>query len=444
MENEETLRAAVIAQSEEEFDSAIELRRDLHANPELGWTEFRTASRAAATLDAVGWEVRTGADVCVQDGRMGVPAASELASAWESALANGGHPGWMEPMRNGLTGVVAELRGSRPGPTVAMRFDMDALPILEAGDDGHRPAREGFISQRPGVMHACGHDAHTAIGVSVARILARLRDQIHGTIQIILQPAEEGTRGAAAMVAAGVLDQADYFLCPHVGATSEMTGEIIPGVSGFLATTKLDAWYYGKAAHAGLAPEAGLNAMLGAAQAALGLHALSRHSAGNSRVNVGVLQAGTGRNIIPAEAHLKLELRGEVSEVTEYLDEQALRVLAGAASMWGLEHRVERAGAAPGAASDDELIEVLRALAATLPSVTHVGNPTFAGASDDATAMMRRVQERGGKAAYVIVGTELAAGHHNERFDISEQCLLPGIQLFTLAALQLTGSLPHS
>jgi aminobenzoyl-glutamate utilization protein A len=318
---------------------------------------------------------------------------------------------------------------------------MDALPIEEARDDQHRPAREGFVSQRPGVMHACGHDAHTAIGIAVGRVLGRVREQLRGTVRIVLQPAEEGARGAAAMVAAGALDGVDYFLCPHVGAASGVTGAVIPGVTGFLATVKLDAWYQGKAAHAGLEPERGHNALLGAAQAALGLHALPRHSAGDSRVNVGVLRAGTGRNIIPAEAHLKLELRGESTSVVDDLEAQARQVLAGAAAMWGLEHRVERAGAAPSATSDAALIELIGRIAGTLPTVTRVGEPAFAGASDDATAMMLRVQETGGTAAYLLVGTELAAGHHNERFDIDERCLLPAIQLFALAALELTGTL---
>jgi aminobenzoyl-glutamate utilization protein A len=437
------LRERVIEQCHEEFARAFEMRRDLHAHPELGWTEFRTASRSAAALAAAGWDVRVGAAVCAPAGRMGVPPESELNAAWQDALANGGDAGWLEPMRGGLTGVVAELRGNQPGPTVAMRFDMDALPLLEAADDGHRPAREGFVSTRPGVMHACGHDAHTALGVALGSVLARVREQLRGTLQIILQPAEEGTRGAAAMVAAGALDAANYFLCPHVGATSETTGEIVPGVSGFLATVKLDAWYRGEAAHAGLAPEQGRNALLGAAQAALGLHAIARHSAGNSRVNVGVLRAGSGRNIIPAEAQLKLELRGEQTAVTVYLEQEALRVLAGAAAMWGLEHGVERVGAAPSAASDEAVMAVVRRVAGALPSVTQVSDTTAAAASDDATAMMRHVQERGGQAAYVILGTRLAGGHHNERFDIDEECLLPGLQVFALSALELTGSLGH-
>jgi aminobenzoyl-glutamate utilization protein A len=116
----DALRGAVIASADEEYEHAVELRRDLHAHPELGWTEFRTASRAAAALEAAGWEVRAGASVCLQDARMGVPPEADLERAWDLALAGGGHPGWMEPMRGGLTGVVAELRGSQPGPTVAL------------------------------------------------------------------------------------------------------------------------------------------------------------------------------------------------------------------------------------------------------------------------------------------------------------------------------------
>jgi aminobenzoyl-glutamate utilization protein A len=180
---------------------------------------------------------------------------------------------------------------------------------------------------------------------------------------------------------------------------------------------------------------------MGAAQAALGLHAIPRHSAGNSRVNVGVLRAGTGRNVIAGEAFMKLELRGETNEVIEYLEEQARNVIAGAAAMWGLTFEIERAGAAPSASSDQELMDLIARLAPGLPEVRTVGAPCRAGASDDATAMMKRVQQQGGKAAYVILGTALPSGHHTPRFDIDESCIRTGIELFSLAALELTGSI---
>ena len=393
-------------------------------------------------LSELGWSVQGGKSVFVPAARMGVPDESELDTCWDAAHSNGGDPYWLEQMRGGFTGVVAELKGSHPGPTVALRFDIDALPVTEEQDPAvHRPAREGFVSQRPGIMHACGHDAHAAIGVGVARVLTELRDQVKGTIRIILQPAEEGARGAAAMVAAGVLDDVDFFLCPHVGAESDVTGEVLPGVTGFLATSKYDTRFTGREAHAGLAPQEGNNALLGAAQAALGLHAIARHSAGNSRVNVGVLNAGSGRNVIAGSASLKFELRGEATVVTDYLEREAKNILAGAAMMWGLEHHIEQVGGAPSATSDAALVEKIGRIATDLPLVNSVGDPVPAGASDDATTMMAKVQEHGGQAAYVILGTTLPSGHHTPRFDIDEECMLTGIQLFSIAVLELTGSL---
>jgi aminobenzoyl-glutamate utilization protein A len=420
------------------YPEAVEHRRDLHRYPELGWTEFRTASRAADMLAEAGWEIQAGEAVCQSSYRMGLPTDRELAAAWDHATQNGGVRPWMESMQGGNTAVVALLRGTRPGPTVGLRFDMDALPIDEEADPGvHRPAREGFASIRRGIMHACGHDAHTAMGVAIGRALVEVRQQLRGTVKIILQPAEEGTRGAASMVAAGALDDVDYFLCPHVGAGSPGTGEIVPGVTRFLATEKFDVLFRGSPAHAGLAPEHGHNALLGSAQAVLGLHAISRHSAGNSRINVGILNAGSGRNIIPAEARLKAEVRGENNTVLNYLVEQAWQVVAGASGMWGLQFEIFRMGHAPSASSHPELIERVAHIAAELPGVDKVGQPSPATASDDATAMMQRVTERGGQAAYVLVGTPVGTGHHTPRFDIDEHCILIGIQVLTHTVLDI-------
>ncbi|NCC34730.1 MAG: M20/M25/M40 family metallo-hydrolase, partial [Chloroflexia bacterium] len=127
-------------------DELVALRRDLHMHPELGFQEVRTANIVAAKLDALGYEVQTGV---------------------------------------GQTGVVGILQGDLPGErTVLLRFDMDALPIHEANDVPYR-------SQTPGVMHACGHDAHVAVGIGVATLFARHRDQLPGTIKLMFQPAEE-------------------------------------------------------------------------------------------------------------------------------------------------------------------------------------------------------------------------------------------------------------
>jgi aminobenzoyl-glutamate utilization protein A len=435
------IRQRVLTLAAELFPQAVALRRDLHRFPEPAWTEFRTASLGAAALAHAGWDVKVGKSTCLPVARMGVPSASELVAAYKEAIAAGGDPLWMDQMHGGFTGIYATLKGAQPGPTVALRFDMDALEVPEEQDNIHRPVREGFVSRRPGLMHSCGHDAHTTIGVTVGQLLGQLKDHLRGTCHILLQPGEEGTRGAASMVAAGLLDGVDYYLAPHVGAQSKVTGEVIPGITRFLATVKLDVWFYGQEAHAGLAPEHGRHAVMGAAQAALGLHAIPRHSTGNSRVNVGVLRAGSGRNVIAGEAFMKLELRGDTNEIIDYLEQQARNVIAGAAAMWGLEHKISRAGAAPSASSDPELMNVIARIAQGLPGVHTIGKPCPAAASDDATAMMVRVQEQGGRAAYVILGSVLPSGHHTPRFDIDETCIRTGIELFSLAALELTGSL---
>lgn len=417
---------------------AIDDRRDLHTFPETAWTEFRTTARVVERLRKLGYDVSWGRDVLADGARMGVPEADELDAAYRRALAEGAPEALLEPMRGGYTGCCAQLEGTGDGPTVALRFDIDALDVPEsASPDEHRPAREGFASRHEGKMHACGHDSHTAMGLAVAEVLAGARDRFGGRVRLLFQPGEEGTRGARAMVEAGLLDDADYFLCPHIGAQSHVSGEILPGISGFLATRKLDVRFRGREAHAGLAPQDGANALLAAALATVALHAIPRHSGGNSRVNVGVLRAGSGRNVVAGEGLCRFELRGETTEVVDYLERQARRAVEGAAISQDVEFGVEVAGGAPSAGSDQEVMDAVERAARDAPGVQRVGEPCRAGASDDATAMMARVQERGGKAAYMIVGSDLPSGHHTPRFDIDEQVMAGGIATLSGAALAL-------
>jgi aminobenzoyl-glutamate utilization protein A len=239
------------------------------------------------------------------------------------------------------------------------------------------------------------------------------------------------------MVAAGLLDGVDWFLCPHIGAQSHVSGEIVPGITGFLATTKADVAFSGREAHAGLAPQEGRNALMAACVATLGLHALPRHSDGNSRINVGVLRGGSGRNVIASQAELALEMRGETTEVVAFLEEQARTVVEGAARAHGVTSGFEVVGSAPSAASDPEVMDVVERVARAMPGVREVGAPRRAEASDDATTMMRRVQQQRGKAAYIIIGTGLPDGHHTPRFDIDEGVMAGGIGTLAGAAVAL-------
>ncbi len=429
--------AAIAAHVDGLRTDLVGLRRDLHRHAETAWTEFRTACVVAGRLQALGFDVALGRTVMVDGARMGVPAPEVIDAAYRRARDEGARADLLREMEGGFTGVVARMAGARPGPSIAFRFDIDANDLHESRDAVHLPAREGFASVHAGAMHACGHDGHTTIGLGLAEVLTRLRAEWPGTVTLVFQPAEEGVRGARAMVEAGVVDEASVIVCCHLGAQSKVTGHVVGGISGFLATTKLDAVFTGAESHAALEPETGRSALLGAATAVLNLHAIPRHSAGESRINVGVLQAGTGRNVTPGRAVLKLETRGATAAVNEYVEARARAVLAAAAAMHGLGIDVTIAGATPSATSDAALVARVREAAAQVPEVTTFEDTAFATASDDACAFMRRVQERGGLAAYVILGAALASGHHTPRFDFDEAALPLGVKLLGSLAWDL-------
>ncbi|MDU4960743.1 MAG: amidohydrolase [Sporomusaceae bacterium] len=415
----------------------IERRRDIHKHAEAAWTEFRTASLVADTLVGLGYSVQVGDEVVAGEAMMGVPSAAELERHMERALAQGAKPEWVEKMRGGKTGVVGVMKFAKPGPTVALRFDMDANDANESTDEKHRPYREGFASINKGAMHACAHDGHTSVGLAVAELLAAAKDELAGTIKFIFQPAEEGVRGAKAMVVKGVVDDADYMIGMHFGMSMNKLGMLACKTYGFLATTKIDATFTGVPAHAGAAPENGRNALLAAASAAVNLHAISRHSQGASRINVGVLQAGSGRNVIPANAVLKLETRGTTSAINEYVGQEAVRVIEGAAAMYGVKVALEEMGGAAGCDNDEELVARLRRYAEQSRIFDELVEAANIGGSEDCTYFMERVQQRGGKAAYMMVGTELAAGHHDFLFDFNEEAMLKAAAFVSGAAADL-------
>ncbi|MDF2875334.1 MAG: iaaH 2 [Sporomusa sp.] len=418
-------------------EQLVNCRRDLHKHAETAWTEFRTASIVAETLTRLGYQVTVGEAVIDAEVMMGVPSQQELLNHQERAIAQGAEPNWVGRMQGGKTGVMGVMHFAQPGPVVAFRFDMDANDVMEAMLAEHRPWREGFASVNSGAMHACGHDGHTSIGLALAEVLVEMKNELAGTVKLIFQPAEEGVRGAKAMVSRGIVDDVDFFVGLHLGIGLKQIGTMTCNTVGFLATTKLDAVYTGVPAHAGAAPETGQNALLAAATAALNLHAISRHSQGASRINVGVLQAGTGRNVIPDKAVLKLETRGTTSEINDYMYQRALRILEAAAAMYDVKLVLSPMGGAANCDNNPILVERLQQVAEKsnlFESILPEGN---IGGSEDCTYFMERVQQKGGQAAYLMVGTELAAGHHDSRFDFDEESLVTATALLGKAAVEL-------
>lgn len=417
----------------------IALRRDFHKHPELNWQEMRTTSLIARHLHDLGYEVLLGDRVCDPEKRLGVPTEEELEASYARAEAQGADPEFLPYTKGGMTGVIGILRCGE-GPTVAMRFDIDALPIIETTDGGHFPADHGFRSVNHGVMHACGHDGHAVIGMGVATILMAIKEQLHGTVKLIFQPAEEGVRGAKPIVEKGHLDDVDYLLGSHIDKRNEPDTALIAGSYGALATCKYDVYYHGKAAHAGALPHMGNNALLAAAAATLNLHAIPRHGAGASRVNVGRLVGGRARNIIADEAKLEVEVRGDTTKINEYMVECADRILEHTAQMYGCTCEKIVVGAAEGLESDLDFAESVRSVCREKMGMKVSDTLTVRSfGSEDFSYMMNRVQKNGGKATFMRVLAPIQGVAHNDHFDFGEDCLVNGVKAFCAMAAEIMG-----
>jgi amidohydrolase len=266
-------------------DDVVALRRDFHAHPELGFQEVRTAGVVATRLREIGYEVREGV---------------------------------------GKTGVVGVLKGARPGPCVLVRADMDALPVDEAND-------LAWKSKTPGLMHACGHDAHTAIGLCVARILAEGREEWAGTVKFMFQPAEEGMGGAGRMIADGVLNdpRPDFALALHVWSGIEAgTVGVSPGPV-MACADEFHARIVGRGGH-GAMPHQTVDAVLMAAHVITALQSVVSRSVKpleSAVVTVGKIEAGSAFNVIPGEANLWGTTRAFSPDVRQILETRCREIV---------------------------------------------------------------------------------------------------------------------
>ncbi|MBQ5699562.1 MAG: amidohydrolase [Lachnospiraceae bacterium] len=410
-------------------EELVTTRRDFHKYAESGWFEMRTSSIIARKLTELGLdEVLVGEQVCKREARMGVPSEEALEKSYQRAVEQGGDPEFLPYTKGGMTGVIGIIKCGE-GPTVALRFDIDALGVIEAQDDEHRPAAEGFASVNYGMMHACGHDAHATIGLGVAKTLMSMKDKLHGTIKLIFQPAEEGVRGAKSIVENGHLDGVDFCIGSHVSNVKEDGRAVTAGTYGSLATTKYDVFFRGLSAHAGGSPEKGKNVMLAVATAIMNLYAIPRHSGGMTRINVGTVTAGSGRNVIADEAKMEIELRGETTEINDYVVEYATNVIEAAAKMHGCTYEMKVMGGAVSMTSDQAMMDRIKKACGEL-GLPVADERMRSGGSEDYSFMMRRVQEQGGEASFMMVHSKQFAPGHNRRFDIDEVAITNAIKTF--------------
>ena len=392
-------------------------RRHIHKRPEEGWTEFETTAFVVERLRSLGFEVLTGPKILNTAFVMG--RDPELVkSAQERARQHGISEALLAEM-DGWTGAVAVFDTSRPGPVTAFRMDLDCVCVQETDDPSHEANLGGYASERPGLMHACGHDGHTAVGLAVAEWVKEHADELCGRFKFIFQPAEEGTRGAEPLAESGVADDIDYLVCSHIG-TGYKIGEIAVCHRGFLATTKIDVRFTGRAAHAGTAPEKGRSALLAAASCATLLSGISRSAQGDTRISIGRLVAGEGRNVVPVHAYMQLETRGTTEEVNQFMVENVHRIVEGTAKSFDVEASIEPVGHATVLEADQEVTDDLMAIAKEIPFVHKVDRNDGITGSEDVTMICRRVRAHGGKVGFFIFGCN-EHGHHKGDFCIQDE-----------------------
>ena len=372
----------------------IELRRDFHRNPELSTQEHRTAEIVGNYLDDVGWEVTRG----VAD-----------------------------------TGVLGLLRGSEPGPTVLLRVDIDALPIQE-------PRDRVYSSQVDGVMHACGHDGHTAVGLVVAELLSSYKDFIKGQVKLVFQPAEEIMGGAERMIQAGVMKDppVDHVLSFHLWSGLPV-GQIVsqPGAI-FSSADEIKISVQGRSGHGGM-PHLAVDPILISCHVVTALQTVLSREIQPSQTAVlgfGTIHGGTAFNVVSDEVELKGTVRTLDDSVRQHVLKRAEEISKAVAQGLRGEARFEHVGGAPAVINDAKVARLVADVAAPIVGEENVVTISPPQVGDDATYFLREAP-----GCYFLVGCGneergITASHHSQHFDIDEDSLPIAAQVFTEAALR--------
>ncbi|EMA70761.1 amidohydrolase [Halorubrum aidingense JCM 13560] len=422
-------------------DRLASVRRRFHRHPEPAWREFLTTATLVEEIRSIGVdELAIGPDAYDPADRMAVPEA-DLGPWIDRARDRGADGELLDRMTGGNTGAVAVLdRGE--GPAIGLRVDIDGLFIEESTDLSHDPVDEGFRSEIDGTMHACGHDVHMTWGLAVLEAIAE--SDFAGRLVVFFQPAEETGGGGHPMAESRFADDLDYLLAVHVGL-DHPTGEVVAGIEKPLAMAHLDAAIEGTSAHAGKAPNEGDNAMQAMGTAIVNAYGIPRHADGMTRVNVGKAEAGTASNVIAEHAHMEAEARGETTELMEFVKGRFERTVRAAATMHGCRATVDVVSESPRADSDPELQALVTEVAEGVDGVERVLPAADFGASEDATFLMERVQEEGGLATYLIVGTDHPTSHHTPTFDVDERSIQHGVDVLVGAIrdLERRHPVPH-
>jgi amidohydrolase len=370
----------------------VALRRQIHQQPELGFKEQITAARIASKLTEWGISHQTG-------------------------IAE--------------TGVVATIQGRKTSPrlrTLAIRADMDALPIQEANEVPYK-------SQHAGVMHACGHDGHTSIALMTAYYLSQHRDDFAGTVKIIFQPAEEGPGGAKPMIAAGVLKNPDVdaIIGLHLwnnlplGTIGVRSGALMAAVERFNLTIQ------GKGGH-GAMPHQTVDSIVLASQIVTALQTIVSRNVNpidSAVVTVGQFNAGTAKNVIADTASLAGTVRYFNPNLADFFHQRIEEIVAGICAAYGATYKLDYIKFYPPVINDEKITELVRSVAVDLVETPLGIVPecqTMGG--EDMSFFLQEVP-----GCYFFVGSanpdrSLAYPHHHPRFDFDETALATGVEMF--------------
>jgi amidohydrolase len=368
-------------------DGLVSLRRELHQAPELAWAEHRTAARVAAFLEGAGLEVRAGV---------------------------------------AQTGLVATARGAGRR-TVLLRVDMDALPIQEQ-------SVIPYASRVPGVMHACGHDGHVAIGAGAARVIAKRRPA--GAVHVLFQPAEEGEGGAQRVIADGALEGVDVMLGIHLwnelplGTIGVKAGPLMAAVD------RLSIVVRGRGGHGGY-PHRSADPVVAAAQVVTALQTVVAREVSPMRsavVTIGAIHGGQAFNVIPDEVTLTGTVRTFDAELRRSMPERIARIASGVASALRCQAAVEVRPGNPAVVNDPAVAALARRAAARVVGEEGVVEPEPTMGGEDMAVYFERVP-----GCFVFVGSANAARgldqpHHSPRFDFDEEALVIGCEFLVQAA----------
>jgi amidohydrolase len=392
-----------VAEAHAMQEQLVAWRRDLHMHPELGFQEERTSGLVADHLMRLGYRVYTGV---------------------------------------AKTGVIGILTGVRPGPSVMLRFDMDALPIQEQN-------QVEYASQTPGVMHACGHDGHVTIGLGTATLLQRHRHEWAGTVKLVFQPAEEGMNGAEVMVQEGALE--DYGPRPdvafglHVWNPSPLGQAELTAGPMMAAGERWSLTVKGRGGHGAL-PHQTSDPVVAAAQIISALQTIVSRNVNPQKtavVTVGTINGGNAFNIIPDRVELTGTIRSFDADVREKILSRFETLCQGIASGMGVKVDLQIEMLTPAVVNDAAATALMRQVAEEVLGQENVHSDFQTMGSEDMAFFLRQVP-----GSFMFLGSAdaergLDYPHHNSRFDFDEAVLPLGVAILAKTAMRFLNQAPQ-